>query len=104
MTSKQALLEIYLEAQSNQFHFTNEELVERVNKISNDLEVLEIIKSHIVNKTFIMGSDYDDCNTIQFEVCVKELKPFIQEDIKSVPIKVDNNSFTLIREWLENDK
>lgn len=47
MTSKQALLEIYLEAQSNQFHFSTEELVERVNKINNDLELLELLKNII---------------------------------------------------------
>lgn len=74
-----------------------------IKQIERDLEILEIIKSHIINKIFIMGSDYDDSNTLQFEVCIKELKSFIQEDIKYVPIEVCNNSFTLIKEWLEEE-
>lgn len=78
-----------------------------IKQIERDLEILEIIKSHIIKKTLIMGSDYDEYNTIQFEVAIKELKPYIQENIKCTPITICNNSFTLIKEWLEeknNDK
>ena len=47
MTSNQALLEIYLEAQFNKYHFTNDELVERAKIVSKDLELLSILKKSI---------------------------------------------------------
>jgi len=100
MTSKEALCEILKRTDKKESEYTTKcaEIIVR------DLEILDIIKSHIINKTFIMGSDYDDYNIIQFEVAIKELKPYIKEDIKCVPITVANNSFTLIKEWLDNDK
>ncbi|MBO7079580.1 MAG: hypothetical protein J6W64_07215 [Bacilli bacterium] len=99
MNSKEALCEILKRTDKKESEYT----IKCAEIIVKDLEILEIIKSHIIKKTFIMGSDYDEYNTIQFEVAIKELKPYIQENIKCTPITICNNSFTLIKEWLEND-
>lgn len=107
MTSKDGI-EILKSAWHNRMDKPNypnfDDIDEALTSVAKDLEVLEIIKSHIIKKTFIMGSDYDECNAIQFEVAIKELKPYIQENIKCTPITICNNSFTLIKEWLGGEQ
>lgn len=86
MNSKQALLEIYLEAQSNQFHFTTEELVERINKINNELEVLEILKGIVSKASFDVEDDEgNDCVVIE---------------IRHTKTHAD---YKKIKEWLNNE-
>ena len=74
-------------------------------QIAKDLEVLDIIKKHIVSKLFEYGTNFDSYNKISLIAEIIQMKDFTSEStgIHYTAIKTDND-FEIIREWLENNK
>lgn len=85
--------------------FSINEMVDMLERAVKDLEVLEIIKNHIVGKNFEYGSDFDSYNKISFTAEIMQLKDFTDKSngLHYTTFKVDNG-FEKVKEWLYNDK
>lgn len=80
MTSKEALEILF----SNYIYDggTYQEVIEEINKIEQDLEILEILKNHYKEDSLMISNGY-----------------FI-----SIYMPKEDKDFEKIKEWLENDK
>ena len=67
--------------------------VDRLNKIEKDLEVLEIIKNKRVSVNTLIVSI----------ICAINPLEFYNEEVSS-KLKLTQQEFDLLKEWLENDK
>jgi len=112
MTSKGAVKLAYTEFQKDfvDGEESNEWLknvIKGLKQAEKDLEVLEIIKKHIIAKTYKYGTDFDSYNKISLIAEIIQLKDFTNElnGIHYTAVRVDNddNDFEKIKEWLENE-
>lgn len=101
MTSKEALNQLYIMADTPELAMDIQSYYDIVEK---DLELLEIIKNHIVTKNFEYGSDFDNYNKISFTAEIMQLKDFTDKSngLHYTTFKVDNG-FEKVKEWLAEE-
>ena len=74
-----------------------------IEELEKDLEVLEILKEHIIFKNIEYGDTYNGFDKIDIIFQVVQMKPFeIKSDGKKYyPILDLSKDFNKIKEWLE---
>ena len=99
MTSEEALNQLYILADTPELAIVVQSYYDIVEK---DLELLEIIKNHIVMKNFEYGSDFDSYNKISFIVETLQFKDFTSKStgLHYSTFRIDND-FEKVKEWLE---
>lgn len=106
MTSKEKIQKFIDEIKpftpTRRTNFSINEIVDILEEAVKDLEILEIIKKHIVYNNFEYGCDFDNYNKISFIVEITQSKDFTDKTngLNYTTIKVDNG-FEKVKEWIE---